>query len=168
MNNTTFVFSQTLLQSDLPEKVFLSLFAILSSAIVGGAITRYHERKVSSEAKLYYPMYLSCHGILNVLKNHETLGRDYSINLFKSCSKTLDAIIYVHGSVIYLKEAEYLNKFLEMKNLLDIEIMFLENRNWEAVIERFNKDEFSKIENNANILEIYCKKKVKSLSNISK
>ena len=78
---------------------WLSPMIVISAALFGIYIW-FYERKHMREVTLYFPLFMTCNGIMDVIKNYDTLGEDHSRNLFISSARTLDEIIYTHGSII--------------------------------------------------------------------
>jgi predicted membrane channel-forming protein YqfA (hemolysin III family) len=80
----------------------------------------FYDRKNTRKATLYFPLFLACRGIIEIIKDHEKLGDDRSRNRFASCASTLDEIVYTHGSIIYLKKVDDLSRFLFLKEAIDV------------------------------------------------
>jgi hypothetical protein len=120
------------------------------------------------KATLYFPLFLACRGIIEIIKDHKELGDDRSRNLFASCASTLDEIVYKHGSIINLKRAEDLHTFLSLKKAIDENLEFMKdkNRSWEYVKERFRSKDFEKVKSWANTLLSRCKEEVKSIKEL--
>lgn len=126
----------------------------------------FYDRKNTRKATLYFPLFLACRGIIEIIKNHETLGDDRSRNLFTSCAKTLDEIVYTHGSIIHLKRVEDLQNFLSLKKIIDENVEFVEKRNWVALKDRFKSNELKELESYANTLLSRCKEEVKNIKEL--
>jgi uncharacterized protein YqgQ len=127
--------------------------------IVGGVFAIYIwfiDRKNMKKATLYYPLFFACQGIIDVINNFEILGEARSRSLFASCAKTLDDIIYEHGSIIYLKNAEDTGRLLSLKREMDIQLELIQKHNWITLKVIFKNDEFKKIENDARTLIEMC------------
>lgn len=126
----------------------------------------FYDRKNTRKATLYFPLFLVCRGITEIIKSHETLGEDRSRNLFTSCAKTLDEIVYTHGSIIHLKRVEDLQTFLSLKKIIDENVEFVEKRNWAALKDRFKSNELKELESYANTLLSRCKEEVKDIKEL--
>ncbi len=94
------------------------------------------------------------------------MGEDCSRNLFASCAKTLDEIVYTHGSIIHLKRADDLDAFISLKKAIDENLEFIEQRNWVALKGKFKSDEFKEIKSYANTLLLRCKEEVKDIKEL--
>lgn len=137
--------------------------------IAGGVFGIYiwfYDRKNMKKATLYYPLFFACQGIVDVINNFEILGETHSRSLFASCAKTLDDIIYEHGSIIYLKNAEDMDRLLSIKREMDIKLELVEKHNWIALKDIFKNDEFKKIEKDARILIDICGNEEKILGKL--
>jgi len=134
--------------------------------VLFGVYIRFYDRKDMRKATLYFPLFLACSGIIEIIKNHETLGEDCSRNLFVSCTKTLDEIVYTHGSIIHLKRVDDLSTFLSLKKAIDENLEFMGGRNWVALKSRFKSDEFKKVKSYAEILLSRCKEEVKDIKEL--
>nr|QNO47881.1 hypothetical protein LLFONJKP_00002 [Methanosarcinales archaeon ANME-2c ERB4] len=121
------------------------------------------DRKNMRKATLYFPLFLACRGIVEIVKDHATMGEDRSRDLFVSCAMTLDKIVYTHGSIIHLKRADNLDTFLSLKDAIDENLGFVENESWADLKEKFKSDEFTKVESYANTLLSRCKEEVRSI-----
>jgi hypothetical protein len=141
---------------------------IIGSGIFGSISTlvlRYFDTENKKKATLYYPLFLACTAIIEVVTEHEKLGMDYSIKQLISSSKTLDQIIYNHGSLIYL-EGNDLQKLLQMKASIDRNIQFFEGISWKALKDLLKGQEFDEIKNDATYLLSISKNNVKTLREI--
>lgn len=118
------------------------------------------------KATLYYPLYLACRGITEILKDPNALGEDRCRALFASCAKTLDEIVYTNGSIIHLKRVNDLNTFLSMKKSIDENLEFIQERNWAAMKDRFDSKELKEVEKYANTLLSRCKEEVKEIRDL--
>jgi hypothetical protein len=140
------------------------------TAIIGlaggilGIYVWFYERENLKKSTLFYPLYLACRGILDILEkqNYENLSEERSRNLFASCAKTLDEIAYNHGSIIYLKNDD-LRKFLDLKKAVDEKLEAFPKHNWIGLKDKFKSGEFKDIENNARTLLSRCREMEKSL-----
>jgi len=151
--------------TELGESInWLSVIIGIAGALFGIYIW-FYDRKNARKATLYFPLFLACRGVIELITNHEALGEDRSRNLFASISKTLDDIVYTHGSVIHLKEVDDLSAFLLMKQAID-ETLELEQRNWVALKDRFKSDEFREVEGYAHTLLERCKEEVKEFKKL--
>lgn len=126
----------------------------------------FYERKNTRKSTLYFPLFLACQGIVDVINKYEDLGEVKSRNIFASCAKTLDEIVYTHGSLIYLKRVNDLFIFLLLKRAIDEHREFIEKQHWIALKEMFRSKEFKKIESQANALTTRCKEEVKILKEL--
>jgi len=72
---------------------WLSIFIGIVGALFGIYIWLY-DRANARKATLYFPLFLACRGIIEIIKDPEKLGDDRSRNLFASCARTLDEIVY--------------------------------------------------------------------------
>ena len=124
-----------------------------------------YDRNNARKATLYFPLFLACRGIIGIIKDHEKLGDDRSRNLFASCARTLDEIVYKHGSIIHLKRVDDLSTFLSLKDAIDENIGFVEKRGWGVLKSKFS-DEFKEVESYANTLLSRCKEEVKELKKL--
>ena len=125
----------------------------------------FYDRKNARKATLYFPLFLACRGIIGIIKDHEKLGDDRSRYLFASCARTLDEIVYKHGSIIHLKRVDDLSTFLSLKDAIDENIDFVEKRGWGVLKSKFS-DEFKEVESYANTLLSRCKEEVKELKKL--
>lgn len=143
------------------------------SAIIGvsgalfGIYIWFYDRENKKKATLYFPLFLACSGIIEVIKNHDTLGEERTRDIFNSCARTLDDIIYSHGSIIYLKKDDDLSMFLSLKKDIDKNLKLFEQHNWPTLKSMFNGEEFKEIEISANTLILRCGEEVKSLKKLS-
>ena len=144
---------------------WLSIFIGIVGALFGIYIWFYN-RANARKATLYFPLFLACRGIIEIIKNHETLGYDRSRNLLASCASTLDEIIYKHGSIIYLKKLDDLSIFLSLKEAIDVNIVFAEKKSWYDLKKKFKSDEFKEVERYANTLLSRCKEEVKEIKEL--
>ena len=126
----------------------------------------FYDRKNARKATLYFPLFLACRGIIGIIKDHEKLGDDRSRHLFASCARTLDEIVYKHGSIIHLKRVDDLSTFLSLKEAIDENIEFIKERNWAALKDRFRSNELKEVETYANILLSRCKEEVKVINKL--
>lgn len=141
---------------------WLSIIIGIAGTLFGVYIW-FYDRKNARKATLYFPLFLACCGIVEIIKDHDTLGENRSRDLFASCARTLDDIVYTHGSIIHLKSVDDLDTFLSLKKAIDENFEFIEQRNWAALKDRFKSDEFKEVESYANTLLSRCKEKVKKL-----
>lgn len=127
---------------------WLSISIGIAGLVIGiagflyGAYIRFNDRKNMKEATLYYPLFLACRGILEVIEDYETLGVNRSRDLFISSSNTLDAIVFKHGSIIHLGTVNDVRAFLFMKKKIDEQIKFVETQNWASLKDKFKSKEF--------------------------
>jgi predicted membrane channel-forming protein YqfA (hemolysin III family) len=126
-----------------------------------------YTRENARKATLYFPLFLACRGIIEIIKDHEKLKYDRSKNLFASCARTLDEIVYKHGSIIHLKRVEDLSIFLSLKDAIDENIDFVEKESWADLKKKFKSDEFKEVGSYANTLLSRCKKEVKEVKDLS-
>lgn len=145
-----------------------------TSTIIGiaggifGIYIWFYDRKNMRKATLYFPLFIACRGITEIIREPDALGENRCKNLFASSSKTLDEIIYSHGSIIHLKRAEDLNAFLSLKKIIDVNMEFIEKRSLEAMKDKFKGNEFKEVEHYANALLERCKEEVKYLKKLPK
>ena len=83
--------------------------------------------------------------MIEVVKNHENLGVDRTRSFYSTSAKTLDEIVYTHGSIIYLTHGDDMNAFLSMKKTIDDNQEFIETKHWENLKEKFKSEEFIKV-----------------------
>ena len=126
----------------------------------------FYNRANARKATLYFPLFLACRGIIEIIKDHEKLGDDRSRNRFASCASTLDEIVYKHGSIIYLKKVDDLSTFLSLKEAIDVNLKFVEKRGWDVLKSKFKSDEFKEVESYANTLLSRCKEEVKEIKEL--
>jgi len=126
-----------------------------------------YTRNNARKATLYFPLFFACRGIIEIIKDHEKLGEDRSRILFASCARTLDEIVYKHGSIIYLKRVDDLSTFLSLKEAIDENLEFVEQRNWAALRDRFKSNELKEVVSYANILLSRCKEEVNEIKELS-
>jgi len=133
-----------------------------------GIYVWFYERENLKKSTLFYPLYLACQGILDILENqnYEKLGEERSRNLFASCAKTLDEITYNHGSIIYLKNDD-LRIFLDLKKAVDEKLEVFPKHNWLTLKDMFKNNEFKEIESGAKALLLRCSEEEKSLGKVS-
>ena len=126
-----------------------------------------YTRKNARKATLYFPLFLACRGIIEIIKDPEKLDDYRSRNLFASCARTLDEIVYKHGSIIHLKRVEDLSTFLSLRDAIDENIDFVEKESWADLKEKFKSYTFKKeIDSYANTLLSRCKEEVKELKKL--
>ncbi len=138
--------------------------------IAGGIFGIYiwfYDRKNMRKATLYYPLYMACRGIIEILKDPDALGEDRCRTLFASCAKTLDEIVYTNGSIIRIKKVEDLKAFMSMKKTIDENLEFIEKKHWTSLKDKFNNREFKEVEDYAKVLLMRCKEEVKDFKKIS-
>ena len=151
------------------------------SAIIGivgsmlAIISAYYwfcDRKNARSATLYFPLFLACRGIVEIIENHDKtdrhdgLGEDRSRNLFASCARTFDEIVYTHGSIIHLKGADDLNTFLFLKEAVDENLALVERLNWAALVGKFKRNELVEVKSCATTLLSRCKEEVNDLKEL--
>lgn len=137
----------------------------VSGAIFGVYIWLY-DIENKKKASLYFPLFLSCSGLIEIIKNYETMGEERTRELYKSCASTFDEIVYSHGSIIYFKKDEDLRMFFSLKKYIDSNLILFEQNNWITLKGMFKNNEFREIEKNANALMIRCGEEVKSLKKL--
>ena len=142
---------------------------ILGSGIFGSISTvifRHFDVKNKKKATLYYPLFLACTALIEVVNEHEKLGMDFSEKQLISSSKTLDQIIYNHGSLIYL-EGNDLQKLLQMKAAINRNMQYIEGEvSWKSLKDMLKSQEFDEIKNDATYLLTISKNNVKTLREI--
>ncbi|MCZ7384773.1 MAG: hypothetical protein O8C67_00505 [Candidatus Methanoperedens sp.] len=154
------------------ESINLSTIVGIVGGVIGilgaasGAYIWFVDRKNMRKATLYYPLYLACRGITEILKDPNALGEDRCRALFASCAKTLDEIVYTNGSIIHLKRVNDLNMFLSMKKSIDENLEFIKTKHWTNLIEKFKSKEFTKVKDYAEVLLLRCKEEVKEFKKI--
>ena len=152
--------------TELGESInWLSIIIGIAGVLFGIYIWVY-DRENAKKATLYFPLFFACRGIIELINNHETLGEDRSRNLFASIAKTLDEIVYTRGSLIYLKNVDDLSGFLSLKQAIDENLEFIEERNWAALKDRFKSEELKEVESYANTLLERCKEEVKEIKEL--
>jgi len=104
------------------------LFGIIG--VLFGIYIWYIDRRNMKKTTLYFPLFMTCYRIIDIIENYETLGEEHSRNLFAYSAKTLDEIVYIHGSVIHLKRTDDLRTFLKMKKAIDENLEFIDKENW--------------------------------------
>ena len=144
---------------------WLSIFIGIVGALFGIYIWFYN-RANARKATLYFPLFLACRGIIEIIKDHEKLGEDRSRNRFASCARTLDEIVYKHGSIIYLKKVDDLSRFLSLKEAIDVNRKFVEKRGWDVLKSKFKSDELKEVVSYANTLLSRCKEEVKEIKEL--
>lgn len=136
--------------------IFGSIFGSISTAIL-----RHFDTNRKKKATLYYPLFLACTAIIEVVTEHEKLGMDYSIKQLISSSKTLDQIIYNHGSLIYL-EGINLQTLLQMRVAINRNMQYIEGEiSWNNLKNLLKSQEFDEIKDDATYLLSISKNKVK-------
>jgi hypothetical protein len=139
---------------------------IIGSGIFGSISTlvlRHFDTENKKKATLYYPLFLACTAIIEVVNEHDKLGMDNTKKQLISSSKTLDQIIYNHGSLIYLKGTD-LAELLRMKAAIDRNIQTFEEKiSWNDLKNLIKNDDFYKIKANASHLLNVSKNNVKAL-----
>ncbi|MDY9927983.1 hypothetical protein [Methanosarcina sp.] len=142
---------------------------IIGSGVFGfisSSIYRYLDTNNKKKATLYYPLFLACTAIIEVVTEYEKLGMDYSIKQLISSSKTLDQIIYNHGSLIYL-EGNDLQKLLQMKAAINRNMQYIEGEFTPNDLKNLlNSQELDEIKNDATYLLSISKNNVKALKKI--
>lgn len=143
-----------------------------TSTIIGiavgifGIYIWFYDRKNMRKATLYFPLFLACRGIIDIMKDTDALGEIRCRNLFASCAKTLDEIVYTHGSIIHLEKVNDLKIFLSMKKGIDENLEFIQGRSWSAMKDKFKSEELREVENNAKTLLLRCKEEVKDIRDL--
>ena len=160
------VFNATEFAVTLGESINWTSTIIGMAAGVFGMYIWLIDRKNMKKATLYFPLFFACQGIIDVINNFGILGEARSRILFASCAKTLDDIIYEHGSIIYLKNAEDTGLLLSIKREMDIKLDLVEKHNWIALKDMFKNDEFKNIEKDARNLIEMCGNKEKILGKL--
>lgn len=145
---------------------WLSLIIGIAVGMFGIYIWLY-ERKNTRKSTLYFPLFLACQGIVDVINKYEDLGEVTTRNILASCAKTLDDIVYMHGSIIYFKRVDDLSRFLSLKRAIDEHREFIEKQHWIALKDMLRSKEFKGIENHANALITRCKEEVKDLKKLA-
>lgn len=141
---------------------------IIGSGIFGSFsafILRYIDAENKKKATLYYPLFLACTAIIEVINENETIGMVNSKKQLVSSSKILDQIFYNHGSLIYL-EGNNLDKLLKMKGLLDRNIQSFEDLSWKTLKDLLISKDFVEIKSNAADLLDLSQRNVKTLRTI--
>ncbi|WP_440956411.1 hypothetical protein ACSAZK_05665 [Methanosarcina sp. Mfa9] len=141
---------------------------IIGSGIFGSVSTlifRHFDGINKKKATLYYPLFLACSAIIEVVTEYKILGPVNCEKQLISSSKTLDQIIYNHGSLIYL-EGNDLRKLLQMKTSVDRNIQFFEDISWKSFEDMLKNKEFAEIKNDATYLLSISKNNVKTLREI--
>lgn len=151
---------------------WVSAFIGIIGASVGiagaifGIYIWFYDRWIMKKTTLYFPLFMACYRIIDVIENHEILGEEHSRNLFILITKTLDEVIYTHGSAIHLKSTDDLRTFLKMKQAIDENLEFIEQRHWLALQDRFKSDEFKNIRSYAEELLKRCREEVKEFKEL--
>ena len=147
----------------------INWLSIIIGIVVGGfgIYIWFYDRANARKATLYIPLFLACRGIIEIIKDPDKLGDDRSRNLFASCARTLDEIVYKHGSIIHLKRVEDLSTFLSLKDAIDENVDFVEKESWADLKEKFKSNAFEEvIDSYANTLLSRCKEEVKELKKL--
>lgn len=144
----------------------------VSSGIIASAFSvavnfyvRAQDEKERKKKMLYYPLFLACKGITEVITNYKSLGEYRSKEIFVSNAKMLDEISFNEG-IIYL-EGKNLHEFLQMKNIIDENLRSIESRNLGFLENLFENNNFRNVKNYANNLCSLCQEEVKELGNLS-
>lgn len=124
------------------------------------------DRKNMKKATLYYPLFLACQGIIDIMKDPDVLGEERCRAIFSSCVKTLDEIVYTHGSIIHLEKVGDLKIFLAMKKGIDENLEFIQERKLAAMKDKFNSKELKEVESYAKILLSRCREEVKEIKDL--
>lgn len=135
-------------------------------SIIFTLIIRYFDNKNKKKATLYYPLYLACNGIVEVITNHSKLHEYQGKMLLMASAKTLDEIIFNYGSIVYL-DSTSLKELLQMKSSIDEKLKSVSEYNWDLLESKFEDDDFQNIAKKAKSLISLCKKKVKKLKKLS-
>jgi predicted membrane channel-forming protein YqfA (hemolysin III family) len=146
------------------SSIILAIVVGIAGVVLNICIWLY-TRNNARKATLYFPLFFACRGIIEIIKDHEKLGEDRSRILFASCARTLDEIVYKHGSIIYLKKVDDLRTFLSLKEAIDVNLDINE-RNWVALKNRVRSNEFEEVVSYANTLLSRCKEKVKAIKEL--
>jgi len=125
---------------------------------------RSQDEKERKRKMLYYPLFLACNGIIEVITNYKSLGEYRSKELFISNAKILDEITSNHG-MIYL-EGKNLHEFLQMKKIIDENLRFFEVRDWGFLKDLLESKNFIEIKRYANNLYSLCQEEVKGLQRL--
>ena len=144
---------------------WVSVLIGIAGAIFGMYIW-FYDRKNMKKTTLYFPLFMACDRIIDVIENHEKLGSEHSRNIFALIAKTLDEIIYTHGSAIHLKSTDDLRTFLKMKKAIDENLESIEQEHWSALQDRFKSGEFKKIRSYAEELLKRCREEVKEFKEL--
>ena len=144
---------------------WLSIIIGITGALFGIYIW-FYDRANARKATLYFPLFLACSGIIEIIEGYEKLGDVRSRNLFASCASTLDEIVYRHGSIIHFKRVDDLSTFLSLKKAIDENLEFIKQRNWAALKDKFKSKELKEVESYANTLLSRCKEEVKEIKEL--
>jgi predicted membrane channel-forming protein YqfA (hemolysin III family) len=144
---------------------WLSTLIGITGALFGIYIW-FYDRKNMKKATLYFPLFLACSDIIKVIENPEDLGEKQCRKLLENSAKTLDEIVYSHGSVIHLKRAEDLQKFISIKKVMDQRLDFIKNIHPDILKETLESDDFKDMKNNAETLLKICKEEVKEFRDL--
>lgn len=144
---------------------WVSVSVGIAGAIFGIYIW-FYDRRNMKKTTLYFPLFMACDRLIDVIENHEKLGAEHSRNLFALIAKTLDEIIYTHGSAIHLKTTDDLRTFLKMKKAIDENLEYIEQEHWSSLQDRFKSDDFKKIRSCAGKLLNRCKDEVKGFKKL--
>lgn len=139
--------------------IIASVFSVAVNSYVRSRYEKERKRKM-----LYYPLFLACEGIIEVVTNYKNLGDFRSRKLFMSNAKMLDEM-YSNHEMVYL-EGEDLHEFLKLKKAIDVNFEYFEKRNWEYLEDLFENKEFEEIKASANNLLSICQREVKELRNL--
>ncbi len=144
---------------------WMSIIIGIASALFGIYIW-FYDRKNMKKATLYFPLFLACSDIIKVIENPKDLGEKQCRKLLENSAKTIDEIVYSHGSVVHLKKENGLQAFISTKKVIDEKLDFIKNKHWDILKETLESNDFKELKNNAEALLKICKEEVKEFKQL--
>jgi len=157
---------------NVTQNAFIGEYINWMSTLIGitgalfGIYILFYDRKNMKKATLYFPLFLACSDIIKVIENSDDLGEKQSRKLLENSAKTLDEIVYSHGSIVHLKRTEDLQEFISIKKVIDQRLDFIKNIHPDILKETLESEDFKEMKNNAEALLKICKKEVKEFRDL--
>lgn len=133
---------------------------------VFGIYIWFYDRKNMRKATLYFPLFLACSDIIKVIKKPYDLGEEQCRKHLENSAKTLDEIVYSHGSIVNLKRADDLQAFISIKKVFDERLDIIMNQHWDILTDTLKSNLFMEMKNNAETLLKTCKNEINELKEL--
>lgn len=125
-----------------------------------------YDRKNMKRATLYFPLFLACSDIIKVIKKPHDLGEEQCRKHLENSAKTLDEIVYSHGSIVNLKRADDLQAFISIKKVFDERLDIIMKQHWDILTDTLKSNLFIEMKNNAETLLKTCKDEINELKEL--